>query len=216
MIRINLLPQKKKGAARGAPVDANVPRMMGIGLGTLALAAIGVFFFVHSPLLDEIRENEEANARLKKSIAKLKEDTKDFDTISKQFQAAKEQAEAIARLNSARSVPAWLLNELSRILTKGGSPTMTPEMAERVKTDHNRQWAVGWDPKRVWITSFVEKDGKFTLKGGAQADADITQLALRLQASAYFTSVVLEMGDRATDKDKVSYYRFTISGKVAY
>lgn len=213
MIRINLLPHKKAAGARSSD-ESN--RSVLLGFGALGLGAVAIYFFVHAPLADEIAAGAEANARLTKTIQKLKDETKDFDTVSQQFKAAKEQADAITRLNEARSVPAWLLAELGSLLTKGRSPTMTPEMAERVKTDHNRQWTQEWDPKRVWITSFVETNGRFTLKGGAQADADITQLALRLQASAFFTQVVPEMGQRATGQKKVSYYRFTITGRVAY
>jgi hypothetical protein len=83
--------------------------------------------------------------------------------------------------------------------------------------DPNRGWAQGWDPKHVWIDSFEEVGGRFTLRGGAQSDSDMTQLALRLQASMFFTDVVPQQGDEALDRQSgASYYRFTISGRVVY
>ena len=93
---------------------------------------------------------------------------------------------------------------------------MTRDMEEKVKSDHNRQWTQSWDPKRIWIESLEEKDGKFALKGGAQSDTDITQLARRMQASVFFKDVFMEKGETVDDKSKVTFYTFTISGKVVY
>jgi hypothetical protein len=80
----------------------------------------------------------------------------------------------------------------------------------------NRRWQDGWDPKHVWITSFEEKAGRFKIDGGAQSDSDMTQLALRLQASMFFDNVIPEGGGEAKDPGGVSYYKFTITGKVRY
>ena len=210
MIKINLLRERK--AKRG---DRGQRQLL---VGTLALGAVAlvIFFFVHVPMADEIDDARAANEQLKTSIKRLTDETKDFDIINQQVQAASVQRDAIKRLNDARAVPAWLLHELSNILTKDHKPTMTREMEERVKSDHNRQWTASWDPKRVWIESFEEKDGKFTLKGGAQSDTDVTQLALRMQASVFFQDVYMEKGETADDKSKVTFYQFSISGRVVY
>jgi len=77
--------------------------------------------------------------------------------------------------------------------------------------------ALDWDPKHVWITSFTETAGAFVLEGGAQSDPDVTQLAKRMQASVYFQEVTPRGGERLIDRDTgVTYYRFTITGKVVY
>ena len=212
MIKINLLHDQKKAkrADKGQ-------QSLAIGMGILGAAAAGLYLFVHTPLADEVGAAQAANSRVQQSIKKLSEETKDFDVINQQCKAATEQGEAIARLNDARAVPAWLLRELSSIMTKDHKPTMTSEMTERVKSDHNRQWTQGWDPKRIWIDSFEEKDGIFTLKGGAQSDGDVTQLALRLQASTYFANVQPEGGStKSNNKASVDFYEYTITGKVAY
>jgi Tfp pilus assembly protein PilN len=211
MIRINLLREKK---AKRAPKGQNA---IAVGMGSLLAAAALVFFFVHQPLTSELDEVNEANDRVKRSNDEMAEATKDFDVVNQQYQALLEQEEAIARLSNARAVPAWFLRELASIMTKGHQPTMSPEMAERVKTDPNRQWNLGWDPKRVWINTIEEKDGEFTLSGGAQSDTDVTQLALRLQASVFFQNVVPQGGTSDKDlKSKVQYYRFQVTGKVVY
>jgi Tfp pilus assembly protein PilN len=211
MIKINLLREKK---VKRAPKGQNV---VAAGMAGLALAAAAVFFLVHKPMEDQLEAQAQANAKVKKANDQMANDTKDFDLVNQQYQALQEQEEAIKRLTEARAVPAWMLHELANILTKGHQPTMTPEMAERVKTDPNRQWSLAWDPKRVWITQFSEKGGQFTLSGGAQSDTDVTQLALRLQASVFFQDVVPEGGSTSQDQQtKVQYYTFTVTGKVVY
>lgn len=214
MIKINLLQERKK--ARRAPKGQNE---LAIGFAAIAAAGAAIFFLVHSPLSDEIAKKKAASGKLKSEIKDLEAKTKDFDAVNKQAEALEAQAEAIQRLNDARAVPAWFLFELSRILTKGKDPTMTEEMIELVKIrkDPNRTFREDWDPKRVWIDKIEEKDGKFTLTGGAQADTDMTQLALRLQASVFFQEVTPEGGNTAEEKKmKVQYYQFKITGRVVY
>ncbi len=211
MIRINLLREKK---AKRAPKGQNA---IAAGMGAVMAAAVAVFFLVHLPLTDQVSAQEATNSKVRKSNEEMAKTTKDFDVVNQQYQALLQQEEAIKRLSNARAVPAWFLRELGSILTKGHQPTMSPDMAERVKTDPNRQWNLAWDPKRVWINSIEEADGGFTIKGGAQSDTDVTQLALRLQASVFFLNVVPEGGSSEKDaKSKMQFYRFTVSGKVVY
>ena len=145
MIQINLLREKK---AKRVPKGQNA---MAIGVASLVAAALGVYFFVHAPLVAEIESQAEANERVKKSNDEMAAATKDYDVVNAQYQALLQQEEAIKRLSNARAVPALRLRELASILTKGHQPTMSPEMAERVKNDPNRQWNLGWDPKQVFI-----------------------------------------------------------------
>lgn len=211
MIKINLLREKK---AKRAPAGQSV---IVAGFAGIAAAAAAVFFLVHQPMADKIEKQTAANKKVKKDNDKMAEETKDFEVVNQQYNGLLEQQEAIKRLSEARAVPAWMLAELSWILTRGNSPTMTTEMQERVKTDPNRQWNLAWDPKRVWIVSLEEKSGQFTLKGGAQSDTDVTQLALRLQASVFFRNVVPEGGAFKTDKKTgVKFYEFEVTGRVVY
>jgi len=211
MIKINLLPQKRSKKA-----DAGQQTLL-IGFGAVLAVGALVFLLVHKPLQDSIDADQKTNAAMKTKIKKLKDKTKDFEKLEAAFQAAQEQQEAIERLRNARAVPAWLLHELATILTKDRNPTMTPEMAKRVMEDPNRAWVQGWDPKHVWITKFEEKGGRFKLFGGAQSDSDMTQLALRMQASVFFEDVLPQTGKEVHEKaGGVSYYDFQITGKVVY
>jgi Tfp pilus assembly protein PilN len=212
MIRINLLQERKKAAR----VDRG-NRSLATGIFVVIAAAAAVVFLVHMPLAGAIDELRAENDKRQKNIAKLTEETKEFDTVQAQLNAAQGQEEAIKRLNNARATPAWMLYELSNILTKDHKPTMSPDMAERIKNDPNRQFSPGWDPKRLWITSLEEKNGVMTVSGGAQSTTDVTQFALRMQASVFFTDVQPVSVSQATDPgSKQLIYRFTLTGKVLY
>lgn len=210
MLRINLLTQRRAKKADKAQ------RELVIGLGALVAAGALVFFLVHRPLGNEVDAQNAVNADLEQQNAEIKRQTKDLAKMQLAVKQAQEQEAAIERLNGARAVPAWMLWELSNILTPGRSPSLTTAMKRELQTNPNRRWQDGWDPKHVWITAFSEKNGRFKLEGGAQSDSDMTQLALRLQASMYFDAVVPEKGTTASDRNNVSYYKFSISGRVRY
>jgi Tfp pilus assembly protein PilN len=215
MIKINLLQDHKK--AKKTP-----PGQSQVAVGLIGLLAIfgGVYYFVQMPYADKVAKLQRANADMKRANDKTRADMQDFDAVKQQADAVKVQGDAIKRLNDAKVVPAWFLHELSRILTKGQKPTMTTEMQSRlsgVLADKNRQFDDTWNPNSLWIETLEEKDGTFTLQGGAQSDSDVTQFALRLQSSVYFQGVVPEGGDTVEDqKTHAKYYHFTITGKVVY
>lgn len=230
MIRINLLPQKK--AKRGRATVA-APRRGGgggggngqtqflMGCGALLAVAAAVFFLVHKPMIDKRKAAEDITDRKNAENNAAKAKLKDYDNLKKVVESSKERSASIEKLVQAKAVPANLLQELGDILTQGRPPTMTNDMRDKVsdgpKGDPNKRYQADWDPKHVWITSFVEKDGAFTLKGGAQSDPDVTQLAKRMQASVYFTDVAPRGGAQTTDHDTgLQYYDFTITGKVVY
>jgi Tfp pilus assembly protein PilN len=131
-------------------------------------------------------------------------------------EAAYAKIQSINRLLTAKVVPANVLHELGQIMSVRG-PTMTEQMAKLVDSDSNKKIQQDWDPQHVWLTAFDDKGGSFRLEGGAQSKEDVTQLSKRLAASVYFEQVTPQSGDRVNDKDSgLSYYKFTITGKVAY
>ena len=210
MIRINLLPQKKTRHTDQSQKS--------IVLGGLIILLLGVALYVllHMPLANQIQTLTEQTVRLRSEVDRLTKETKDFDLVESAVASAEEQKKAIQKLEQARAVPAWFLRELSNILTHGKKPTMTVRTMDMLRM-RNRRFDDTWDPKSVWIESFNETGGSFVMVGGAKSDSDATQLALRLQASVFFTDVIPEGAQAAqSDKEKLSFYRFTIKGKVRY
>jgi Tfp pilus assembly protein PilN len=213
MIRINLLPHRKK--VRTVSVEGE--KVVGIGFGILAVSAAFVFFAVHSPLSSDIESQQAKNTQLVAENQKIQQRISDFDALKAAFGAAQKQANAIEQLNNARATPANFLYELATILRLGGTPTITAEMAERLDQNENLRWQTDWDPKHIWVSKLSEKAGAFSLEGKAQSDGDVTQLAHRLSGSAYFQNVQPEGSKKAGQgKGGVTIYEFKITGMVRY
>jgi Tfp pilus assembly protein PilN len=228
MIRINLLPARRakaRFAVSGGGGEGGT-RDIFIGTGALVAAALLIFIAVDQPKRSRLNDLKDSNGQLDTQIndknEQLKGKGKDdpgFETLKKAVEESDKRAESINRLMSAKVVPANVLHELSEIMQTSHPPTMTDEMAKKVASDPNKRFDLAWDPTKVWLMSFSDKvdDGSFRLEGGAQAEADIVQLSKRLQASVYFDRVSLQSEDRATDRETgITYYKFVITGKVAY
>lgn len=215
MIKINLLGQRK--VRRGRPsAGAPPPVLLFTILGLVAVAA-ATFLLVHMPLASDIDDTKGKNKQLTDENAGIKKKTKNSRQIRAAFESELARQVATQRLKKARVTPAWLMHELSNILTPGKQPQLTPDMQAELKENPNRTWQDGWDPKHVWITEFEEKDGKFTMKGGAQSRGDVDEIGLRMTASMFFQNVTPTETDDVADKDTgLTYHKFTIEGKVRY
>jgi Fimbrial assembly protein (PilN) len=232
MIKINLLPQKRAksraAASRGArgvgsaaaTADAGA-KQFGLGIGALAAAAVIVFFVVDKPRRDLIKSKEHAMEDLNTQIAEKKKQLTGYEEMKKAKADATTRAGSINRLMQAKVVPAHVLHELGEILTQSRLPAMTEDMRKKVGngpgSDPNKRFQLDWDPTKVWLSGFTDTNGAFKLEGGAQTEQDVTQLAKRLAASVYFTDVTPAGGERVVDKDRgQNWYKFTITGKLAY
>jgi len=221
MIKINLLPQKrgKRAAAAGAAREPGAKDIL-IGAGALAAAGLLIFVAFDAPKRSRLSSLRDANAQLQQEVGAKNVQLKGFEELKKAEVQSKERAESIEELVSAKIIPAHVLHELGKILTHEG-PTMTESMTAKTGTgtgsDPNKRFQPDWDPNHVWITSFVDKDGSFRLDGGAQSESDVTQLSKRLAASVYFLDVTPAGGERVSDRvTGVNYYKYTITGKLAY
>ena len=216
MIKINLLPARKIKRVAEPGQGAIL-----VGMGGLFAAAVLMYLFVVRPASHELKNLDEANGEMSAQVAAQNAKLKDYKTLKAAVEAADARNASIEKLIKAKAVPAHMINELGQILTPGQLPTMSRDMSDKIGDgphgDANKRFALDWDPKHVWITKFVESKGAFTLEGGAQADPDVTQLAKRMQASVFFTDVTPQGGERITDTaTSVTYYKFTITGKVVY
>lgn len=229
MIKINLLPQKRAksrvaagrgGGAAAATADQGT-KQFGLGLGAVAAAAVIVFFVVDKPRRDQIKAKRNAMVELNTQIAEKNRQLIGYEEMKKAKADAEQRAGSINRLMMAKVVPAHVLHELGEILTQNRLPAMTEDMRKKVGngpgSDPNKRFQLDWDPTKVWLWSFADKDGTFKLEGGAQSEQDVTQLSKRLAASVYFLDVTPAGGERLVDRDRgINYYHFTITGKLAY
>lgn len=219
MIRINLLPQRRlKGRAA---VSGSSSQALVLGVVGLAAAAAAVVVLVDRPKRARLAELTEANAQLQGDIAARNRQLVGYAELKKAAEEADERYKSIQRLLDAKVVPAHVLHELGEILTTSKYPTMTDDMVKRTGngpgSDPNKRFQADWDPSHVWLSAFSDAGGVFKLEGGAQTENDMTQLAKRLAASVYFADVTPAGGERVSDNQAgVSYFKFTITGKVVY
>ena len=215
MIKINLLPARR--AKRSMATREPGSKDLLVGVAVLAAGALVVFIAVDRPKRHQLSDLRASNAQIQQEIAAKNTKLKDYPALQKAADEAEARAKAIHELDDAKVVPANVLHELGQILTVGQIPTMTKDMSRRADSDPNRRFDLAWDPTHVWLTSFRDHAGTFTIDGGAQAEVDITQFAKRLQASAYFMDVAPSSETRTTDPGTgLDYYQFSITGKVAY
>ncbi len=212
MIKINLSPLRRpKTSNQGT-------RMLVLALLVWGGVTVAILMLVHLPMAEQIEQLQRSVTTLEAENQDKGNQLKGYEELKKTIADAEARAEVVNRLNQARAVPAHMLHELSMILTSNQLPTMTAEVKAMIEEGRTREFVREWDPSNLWITSFTEeKDGKFRVQGVSQSDSDMTQLALRLDASVYFDEVVPIGGSETTDKQTGSTsYEFTITGKVAY
>ena len=220
MIKINLLPAKRpRMRAAGAASEGTRPLLIGIG-GLLA-AAVVIGVVIDHPKRSKLSELNDSNEQLKREIQSKNKQLEGYAELQKEAKDADDQYNSIRRLLGAKVVPAHVLHELGEILSQGKNPTMTEEMAKRVgngpESDPNKRFAADWDSSHVWLSGFSDDAGEFKLEGGAESESDVTQLAKRLAASVFFADVSPAGGERVADQTtNANYYKFTITGKVAY
>lgn len=228
MIKINLLPQKrakkKRGAAAPSTGDTGA-RDLALGIAGLAAAGALVWLAFDKPKRDRISDAKETAKRIDGEIADKAKTLAGNDRVPAYAvlkaagESADRRAKEIDKLNAAKILPAHVLNELGDILALGHHPTMTAEMIARTgpNGDQNKQFQTDWDPTHVWLSNYTDSGGAFKIEGGAQTENDVAQFSKRLQASVYFMEVSPSVGQPVIDKDTgLTYYKFTISGKVAY
>lgn len=219
MIRINLLPQKRpkrQAGRRGRAAEPSAKHLV-YGLAALVAAALGVALLVDLPMRSAIAEHRRDSDALREELAGHGARLAGFAELQKAQADAAARTQSIDRLLRAKVVPAHVLHELGEILTTSRNPKMTSEMKARTASDPNKRLQEDWDPSRVWLSGYADNNGVFKLEGGAQNEADVAQLAKRLAASVHFLDVTPAGGERVTDQASgVSYFKFTITGRVAY
>lgn len=222
MIKINLLPQKrpKRAAGRRAASDPSAKHIL-YGVLALAGASLAVLFLVDRPMRADVEQYKLDEEALKEEIKQKNGELVGYGEMQKAQVDSVARKQAIERLQRAKVVPAHVLHELGEILTNNHKPTMTMQMLKETSDpntgDPNKRYQQDWDPSRVWLSGFTDAKGTFKLEGGAQSESDVAQLSKRLGASVFFLDVAPARGERVVDTASgASYYKFTITGKLAY
>jgi type IV pilus assembly protein PilN len=213
LIRVNLLPQKRE--ARRA-IDANQGWLL-IVLAVFVVEIVVLFLF-HQVKRDELAKQVQSNAELSRQIELIKKSVANHAEIKEKLEVFRAREEAIAKLQEARSGPTAVLLELSRVLTSGRGPTVDADVLAQLRRDNpSAAYNPGWDPKRLWLTSFQETDRIVKIEGLARDGDDVSELARRLGLSVYFADIKLLPATKMTDSEsKLELIRFQLQAKARY
>ncbi len=213
MIRINLLPQKRE-AKRGPEADQ---RWLLVVLGVV-VAEIVILFLVHQVKREELAQQVRKTAELTSQIEQIKKTVANHAEIKAQLETLRAREDAIQKLQQARSGPTAVLLELSRVLTGGHGPTVEPDVLAQLRRDNpTAVYNPGWDPKRLWLTSFQENDRTVRIDGLARDADDVSELARRLNLSMYFADIKLMPANKTIDSEsKLEVIGFQLQAKMRY
>lgn len=185
MIRINLLPQKRRLSDEGGQAWGIVLVLI------LALEGVGLFVF-HGKRLEEAEQQDRKNAELKEQIQQSKDAVKDHADVKARLARLRAREAAIAQLESARTGPTAVLLELSRLLTAGRGPSVEAEKLSQLRRENPLAvYNAAWDTRRLWLTRYVEAQRHVRLEGKARDAEDVSELARRMALSSYFADVKL-------------------------
>jgi type IV pilus assembly protein PilN len=213
MIKINLLTQKRRVEA--APQKS---QLWLVAVMVAFIAEVGGLIVFHgfkdAELQDHKRKNNEGAAQIEQS----KNSVKNHPEVLKKLEDLRAREAAIGKLQAARTGPTAVLLELARILTPGRGPSVPPDKLSQLRRDNPLAvFNANWDPRRLWVTSFVEQARKVKLEGVAKDGEDVSELARRMNLSDYFSDVVLLPGKQEKDGESgVEVVRFSLEAQVKY
>lgn len=212
MIRVNLLPQKRRKARGSRGEFWLLASFVAVALEIVAC------FVLYGNKQSEIDQEAAKNTALQSEIDKIKTVAKDHEGVKKKLVALRDREDAIAKLQSARTGPTAMLLEVARLLTPGRGPSVDPnELAKLRRENPGQDFNPGWDSRRLWLTRFVESERTVRLEGMARDGEDVSELARRMSLSSYFDEVQLLPAKRETEKDSgIQMVAFKLQAKVRY
>ena len=212
MIRINLLPQKRR-VERQEGGQAWLAIVL-----LLLLAEVAGFFVWHGQLAEQLEAKRRENQELEAQIDQSKRAVANHAEVKKKLGELRAREDAIQQLQAGRTGPSAVLLELARVMTPGRGPSVAPERLNQIRRDNPLSvYNASWDPRRLWISKYVEKNRSVRLDGSARNGEDVSELARRLNLSDFFRDVKLLPGEKAKDKETgLQLVNFQLEAQVQY
>lgn len=218
MIRVNLLPgsHKEMRRAAGASQTAGQSWLLFV-LGGLLLEVLALVFAwtIKSRELTKVRQT---NAGIQANIDLIDTQIADHTNIKARLRQLKEREGAIDKLQAARTGPTEAVMELSHILSVDRGPTTDPKKIEKLRRENPTALPnSSWDPHRLWVIQYQEKERDVTITGLARDGEDVSEFLRRLTVSEYFYELTLLPGGKTTDPiTKLDVVKFQINAKTRY
>lgn len=208
MIKINLLAaREKKGASGGGR------SVLLLFLVLLLAEGAGLYVWYDSVATRanaekaKVKDLEAKVAELNKVKVKMEEREQNKATLAKQNIVFEE-------LKYDKAGPANMLLFLTYVTTRKEDNVYNQE---EIKAQEDAGWDMSWDPDRLWITFFEEKDKEVTIRGHAISHEDVAQFYTRLATSIYFYEVQPQIQERKFNTDlEVKYVEFHVEALLNY
>jgi len=179
--RINLLPVKE---ARKRESGKQFLALMGIAL----LILVGVMYYWQSETEAELARIEGQNNKITAQLKEAEAKSKQIALMQAEKDELEKQKVVLDGLLEGQAGPVKMLDELSVMLTPVSDPIQ--KLAQE-----KRRWNPDWDPKRLWIMSFVESSRKLKIQGYARTNDDLAEFLHRLNTSKHFVEVRLNLSE---------------------
>lgn len=220
MIRINLLPSKKKGRAKAAPTDATDKRAIyyvAVWFLTIGLTAVMLYWVLDQVVIETNQINAKAT-QIEKDVAKIKK-LIDEERLEQRKAELERIKAAQIKVEAQRRTPVYVMYELSNILTSGREPDFNTEDYRKCQfKDPECALDPSFDGHSVWLDSITERaGGAMEMRGSARDAADLSEFVKRMRVSARFTDVTHpEYSTKNTRGEAPSSISFSMTARVAY
>ena len=214
MIRVNLLPQKRRAEKTKEKSQIWLVVLLVLFLGEVA----GLLVF-HGIKNDDLKAQKQKNSELEVQISQAKKAVTNHPQIKEQLAQLRAREDAIAKLQTARTGPTMVMLELAQILTSGKGPHVDPDRLAQIRRENPLAvYNPGWDARRLWLTKFIEQQRKVKLEGIARDGEDVSELARRMNLSTYFSDVKLLPGkkEKLQGAEGLEVVKFQLEAQARY
>lgn len=160
-----------------------------LAIAVVVLAgAIGGNWYYYSGKQQALQDAKSDVAKTKKKIAELEQIIGEVKDIQKRQEDLQKKLDVIAKLRKQKTGPVKMMDSLATIV-----------------------------PKEVWLDSFVEKQGAFSMQGEAMSLGDLARFLSALKESPYFKGVELKSSNLVkAGKVERNVVKFSLTGNVEY
>jgi type IV pilus assembly protein PilM len=179
--RINLLPVKEARKRESG-------RQFLVFFAVLLIAELGVLYYWQSETEAELARVEGQNAKIQAQLKDAEEKSAQVAKMQTEKDELEKQKVVLDGLLEGQAGPVKMLDEVSVMLTPVSDPIQ--KLAQE-----KRRWNPDWDPKRLWVESFVEASRKLKIQGYARTNDDLAEFLHRLNTSKHFVEVRLNLSE---------------------
>jgi len=220
VIRVNLLPQKKKPERGGPKIKLDSggggggQKWLLIPLVLAVLEVVGLVVF-HLDKQSQVDKQLASNQTLQGKITDAQTKVSQHDAVKKDLAELRAREDAITQLQAGRTGPTAAVLELAQLLTPGKGPTVDPDRLKKLQKENPLQvFNVNWDSRRLWLMNYKEQNRTVKIEGYAKDSQDVSELANRLKTSSYFYDILLLPGKK--DDTAEGLVSFGVAMKVRY